>query len=92
MPVSATGEPIKPPPEKSFIQKYWIYLLIALVGICELYLDNLLRVSTNNVPVCSTVRWCSRRRARLQRGSAEASTTLELLIYDVPYLSLHLDR
>lgn len=33
VPISITGEPIKPPPEKSFIQKYWVYLLIALVGV-----------------------------------------------------------
>ncbi|GJJ07488.1 hypothetical protein Clacol_001690 [Clathrus columnatus] len=33
LPVSATGEPIQPSPEKSFIQKYWVYIVIALVGI-----------------------------------------------------------
>ncbi|KAG8946688.1 hypothetical protein FRC04_011466 [Tulasnella sp. 424] len=26
LPMSSTGEPIKPPPEKSFLQKYWMYI------------------------------------------------------------------
>jgi len=29
-PLTPQGEPVQPVPEQSFIQKYWIYILIAL--------------------------------------------------------------
>lgn len=28
---TTTGQPVVPPPEKSFIQKYWMYMAIPLV-------------------------------------------------------------
>ena len=43
--LSAQGEPVKPPPEKSFIQKYWLYIASALV---------FLRASSTNL-LCSCV-------------------------------------
>ncbi|EIM88410.1 uncharacterized protein STEHIDRAFT_155765 [Stereum hirsutum FP-91666 SS1] len=32
-PLSAQGEPVKPPPEKSFIQKYWVYIVLVLFAM-----------------------------------------------------------
>lgn len=37
-PLSPTGEPIQPPPEKSFLQKYGIYIGIAIVFFGRYYL------------------------------------------------------
>ncbi|KAF7776029.1 hypothetical protein Agabi119p4_4422 [Agaricus bisporus var. burnettii] len=31
-PLTPTGDPVQPPPEKSFIQKYWMYMAIILVA------------------------------------------------------------
>lgn len=34
-PLSPQGTPVVPPEEKSFLQKYWMYIAIAALGICE---------------------------------------------------------
>jgi hypothetical protein len=34
-PLTPQGEPVKPAPEQSFIQKYWIYGLVALGALRE---------------------------------------------------------
>jgi hypothetical protein len=34
-PLTAEGQPLQPIPEKSFIQKYWIYILVALGALRE---------------------------------------------------------
>ena len=34
-PVSAEGNPIEQPREKSFIEKYWMYMEIAVIAMCE---------------------------------------------------------
>jgi hypothetical protein len=34
-PLTPQGEPVQPVPEQSFIQKYWIYILIALGALGE---------------------------------------------------------
>lgn len=39
-PLSVEGKPITPAPEKSFIQKYWIYIVPVLVIFCS-YLDHI---------------------------------------------------
>jgi len=32
-PLSPEGQPVQPPQEKSFVQKYWVYMVIGLVGL-----------------------------------------------------------
>lgn len=32
-PLTATGDPIVPEPEKTFLQKYWHYIVIALIAL-----------------------------------------------------------
>ncbi|KAL0949411.1 hypothetical protein HGRIS_009471 [Hohenbuehelia grisea] len=32
-PLNEAGEPVKPPPEKSFIQKYWMYIVPVLLAL-----------------------------------------------------------
>ena len=32
-PVTAEGKPVEPPREKSFLEKYWMYIAIALVAM-----------------------------------------------------------
>lgn len=33
--MSAEGKPIEQPREKSFVEKYWMYLVIALIAMCK---------------------------------------------------------
>ncbi|KXN86412.1 hypothetical protein AN958_10274 [Leucoagaricus sp. SymC.cos] len=33
-PIAPTGEPLQPVPEKTFIQKYWMYIAVAFVALC----------------------------------------------------------
>jgi hypothetical protein len=37
-PLTATGDPIVRPPEKTFLQKYWLYIVIALGALSAFYL------------------------------------------------------
>ncbi|KAJ3563367.1 hypothetical protein NP233_g8985 [Leucocoprinus birnbaumii] len=32
-PVTPTGQPVQPVPEKTFIQKYWMYIAVAFVAL-----------------------------------------------------------
>lgn len=34
-PLTPQGEPVKPVPEKSFVQKYWVYIVAVLVALCK---------------------------------------------------------
>jgi hypothetical protein len=31
--LTATGDPIVPEPEKTFLQKYWYYIILALIAL-----------------------------------------------------------
>ncbi len=33
--MSAEGKPIEQPREKSFIEKYWMYMVIAVIAMCK---------------------------------------------------------
>ena len=32
-PLTAEGEPVKPEPEKTFLQKYWLYIVAAMFAL-----------------------------------------------------------
>jgi hypothetical protein len=34
-PLTQDGEPVKPEPEKSFLQKYWMYIAVVLLALGE---------------------------------------------------------
>lgn len=36
-PVTVEGKPVEPLPEKSFIQKYWIYMVVALFALGKIH-------------------------------------------------------
>lgn len=48
-PLSPEGQPVQPPQEKSFVQKYWVYMAIGLVGLCECFFLNLKAVPSSRV-------------------------------------------
>ncbi|KAF8529055.1 hypothetical protein BU17DRAFT_36953 [Hysterangium stoloniferum] len=67
-PLSATGEPIQVQPEKSFLQKYWMYIAIALLGLSKPSLITIPVTCTNS---SFSVKW---RRAR--RGAESRATSI----------------
>lgn len=48
-PLSPEGQPVQPPQEKSFVQKYWVYMAIGLVGLCECFFSSLKAAPSSRV-------------------------------------------
>ncbi|KAI0750825.1 hypothetical protein C8Q80DRAFT_1268141 [Daedaleopsis nitida] len=79
-PVTAEGKPVEAPREKSFLEKYWMYIAIALIALtlapAPLKKREAVLEAVNNAHVECRVRNTSRRRALHARESIEVSVLL----------------
>ena len=55
-PLTAEGKPVPPPQEKSFVQKYWVYMLIGLVGLRECFFYFSFRPCGTSFLACSLLK------------------------------------
>ncbi|EIN10322.1 hypothetical protein PUNSTDRAFT_65058 [Punctularia strigosozonata HHB-11173 SS5] len=60
-PLNAQGEVVKPPPEKSFLQKYWVYIAVALIALCA-YLSFFRRILVPTLTLVTRSTRSGRRR------------------------------
>jgi hypothetical protein len=71
-PLTATGDPIVPEPEKPFLQKYWHYIAIALIALGAFALLMSLRHTSCFTRVSDCPRW-RRRSARIVNAQTIAT-------------------
>ena len=70
-PVTAEGKVVEPPHEKSFFEKYWMYIVIALLAMSTCFV----RMSVS--PLLTDTRAQPSRRLPLRRSREAAARVLE---------------